>query len=94
MKSPMLNPLSHPGAPPTNLILNFPRKRVLSLKVPLAGGLNLLYKEGPKGRLGDAGHELRVGEYQPRTGFAAESVEPAWDPLSPSLCPSHARTQS
>ena len=32
-----------------------------------------------------SGHDLTVREFKPRTGLCAGSVEPAWDPLSPSL---------
>ena len=32
-----------------------------------------------------SGHDLMVCEIEPRTGLCAESTEPAWDSLSPSL---------
>ena len=32
-----------------------------------------------------SGHELMVCEFEPRIRLCAESVEPAWDSLSPSL---------
>ena len=32
-----------------------------------------------------SGHDLRVPEFKPRVGLCADSVEPAWDSLSPSL---------
>ena len=33
----------------------------------------------------DSGHDLAVGEFEPRIRLHAESVEPAWDSLSLSL---------
>ena len=37
-----------------------------------------------------SGHDLTVLEFKPHIGLCADSVEPAWDSLSPlSLCPSH-----
>ena len=40
-----------------------------------------------------SGHDLTVCAFEPRIGFCADSVEPAWDSLflPPSLCPSPAR---
>ena len=32
-----------------------------------------------------SGHDLMVREFKPQTGLCADSVEPAWDSLSPSL---------
>ena len=32
-----------------------------------------------------AGHELTVHEFEPHIGLCSDSVEPAWDSLSPSL---------
>ena len=32
-----------------------------------------------------SGHDLMVHEFEPCTGFHADSAEPAWDSLSPSL---------
>ena len=32
-----------------------------------------------------SGHDLTVGDIQPHIGLCADSVEPAWDSLSPSL---------
>ena len=32
-----------------------------------------------------SGHDLAVGEFEPRTRLCADGVEPAWDSLSPSL---------
>ena len=32
-----------------------------------------------------SGHDLTVCEFQPQVGLRADSMEPAWDPLSPSL---------
>ena len=32
------------------------------------------------------GHDLKVHEFEPRIGLHADSTEPAWDSLSPSLC--------
>ena len=32
-----------------------------------------------------AGHDLTVWEFEPRIGLCADSAEPAWDSLSPSL---------
>ena len=39
-----------------------------------------------------SGHDLAVGEFEPRVGFCTERAEPAWDFLS--LCPSPARALS
>ena len=41
-------------------------------------------------------HHLMVHELEPHVGLCADSVEPAWDALSPSLslCPSPARSLS
>ena len=41
-----------------------------------------------------SGHDLAVCELEPRVGLCADSVEPVWDSLSPSLCPSLARARS
>ena len=43
-----------------------------------------------------SGHDPTVHEFEPRVGPCADSVEPAWDPLSPSLSapPSLARSLS
>ena len=35
-----------------------------------------------------SGHHLAVHEFEPRVRLCANSVGRAWDPLSPSLCPS------
>ena len=32
-----------------------------------------------------SGHDLAVREFEPGFGLYADSVEPAWDPLSPCL---------
>ena len=32
-----------------------------------------------------SGHDLTVPEFEPRIGLWADSTEPAWDSLSPSL---------
>ena len=32
-----------------------------------------------------AGHDLTVREFEPHIGLCADSMEPAWDSLSPSL---------
>ena len=32
-----------------------------------------------------SGHDLAVGEIEPRIGLHVDSVEPSWDSLSPSL---------
>ena len=32
-----------------------------------------------------SGHDLTVREFEPDVGICADSVEPAWDSLSPSL---------
>ena len=32
-----------------------------------------------------SGHDLTVCEFEPHVGLCADSVEPAWDSLSPSL---------
>ena len=39
-------------------------------------------------------HDLPVREFEPHVGLCADSMEPAWDSLSPSLGPSatHARS--
>ena len=34
------------------------------------------------------GHDLMVHEFDSHMGLRADSAEPAWDFLSPSLCPS------
>ena len=36
-----------------------------------------------------SGHDLTIREFGPGIGLTAVSAEPALDPLSPSLCPSH-----
>ena len=41
-----------------------------------------------------SGPDLTVREFQPRVWLCADSVEPAWDSLSLSLCPSPARALS
>ena len=41
-----------------------------------------------------SGHDLMVHEFKPHIGLYADSVEPAWDPLSLSLCPSRMHTLS
>ena len=43
-----------------------------------------------------SGHDLAVHELEPHTGLWADSAEPAWDSLSPSLslCPSLTRAWS
>ena len=33
----------------------------------------------------DSCHDLTVGEFEPRVRLCADSAEPAWDSLSPSL---------
>ena len=38
-----------------------------------------------------SGHDLMVCEFKPQAGLCADSVKPAWDSLSLSLCPSPAR---
>ena len=35
-----------------------------------------------------SGHDLTVYGFEPRVGLCADSVEPVWNSLSPSLCPS------
>ena len=35
-----------------------------------------------------SGHDLTICEFEPLVGLCPGSVEPAWDSLSPSLCPS------
>ena len=32
-----------------------------------------------------SGHDITVHEFEPHIGLCADSAEPAWDPLSPSL---------
>ena len=34
-----------------------------------------------------SGHRLMVHEFEPHVRLRVDSVEPAWDPLSPFLCP-------
>ena len=34
-------------------------------------------------------HDITVGEFEPHIRLHADSTEPAWDPLSPSLCAPH-----
>ena len=34
------------------------------------------------------GHDLTACEFKPLTGLCADGAEPAWDSVSPSLCPS------
>ena len=48
-----------------------------------------------------SGHDLTVREFKPHIRLCTDSVEPAWDSVSPSLCPSftvhtrsHARSLS
>ena len=43
-----------------------------------------------------SGHDLMVRGFKPRVGLCADSVEPAWDSLSPSFCtfPACARSLS
>ena len=41
-----------------------------------------------------AGSDLTVSEMESRGRLSAESVEPAWSSLSPSLCPSPAHVVS
>ena len=40
------------------------------------------------------GHDLVVCEFKPRFVLCADRAKPAWDSLSPSLCPSPARALS
>ena len=35
-----------------------------------------------------SGHDLTVHEFKPCIGLCADSMKPAWDSLSPSLCSS------
>ena len=35
------------------------------------------------------GHDLMVHETEPHVRLCADSMEPAWDSLTPSLCPPH-----
>ena len=37
-----------------------------------------------------SGYDLTVCEFEPHMGLCTDSMEPAWDSLSPSLCPSSA----
>ena len=39
-----------------------------------------------------SGHDLSVREFEPRIGLWADSVEPAWDSVSLSLCSSPTRS--
>ena len=41
-----------------------------------------------------SGHDLKVREFEPHVGLPTDSMEPAWDSLSPSLCPSPAHAHS
>ena len=41
-----------------------------------------------------SGHALLVPEFEPCIGFCADSIEPASDSPTPSLCPSPARSLS
>ena len=41
-----------------------------------------------------SGRDLMVCEFEPRVRLCADSAEPAWDSLSPSLCPSPAHVLS
>ena len=34
-----------------------------------------------------SGHDLTVCEFEPLTGLSSDGTEPAWDSVSPSLCP-------
>ena len=36
-----------------------------------------------------SGHDLTVGEFEPRIRLYTDSAEPAWDSLSPSLSAPH-----
>ena len=45
----------------------------------------------------DSGHDPTVGEFEPHIRLHADSMEPAWDPLSPPslcLCPADALSLS
>ena len=35
-----------------------------------------------------SGHDLTVREFEPCIGLFTDSVEPAWESVTPSLCPS------
>ena len=39
-----------------------------------------------------SGHDLTVCEIEPCVGLCTDSMEPVWDSLSPSLCPSPTHT--
>ena len=41
-----------------------------------------------------SGHDLSVREIEPHVRVCADNTEPAWGPLSPSLCPSPARAHA
>ena len=41
-----------------------------------------------------SGHDLTVHEIEPHVGLCAHRVEPAWNSLSPPLCPSSAHMRS
>ena len=41
-----------------------------------------------------SGHDLTVRGIEPRVGLGADSMEAAWDSLSPSLCPSPAHVHT
>ena len=41
-----------------------------------------------------SGHDLTILEFEPQVGLCTNSPQPAWDSVSPSLCPSPAGTLS
>ena len=69
-------PLSRTQVEPT-LTVCFERR-------PLRGAWVAQLFEHPTLDFG-SGHGLRVCEFEPRIRFCIDSVEPAWNPLSPSL---------
>ena len=41
-----------------------------------------------------SGHDVKVCGFEPHVSFCADSVEPAWNSLSPFLSPAHALFQN
>ena len=72
------------------------QEKCFSMKIPICNGkYNLrgaqvaLPVKHPTLDL-SSGHDLTVREFKPHIGLCADGVEPAWDSVSPSLCPSPA----
>ena len=79
-----------PFVSPTFLEMTMARSREISLKTKFRGAWVALLVERPTPDLG-SGHDLMVRGFEPHVGLCADCVEPAWDSVSPSLCPSPVR---